>query len=44
MGLEYLEKGEGRALVGGQRVKAVVASGGVASNQYLRKRYVALCE
>jgi hypothetical protein len=42
MGLDYLEKGEGKALVDGQRVKAVIASGGVASNQYLRKRYVPL--
>lgn len=26
MGLEYLEKGKGKASVGGQRVQAVVAS------------------
>jgi tRNA A37 threonylcarbamoyltransferase TsaD len=38
MGLDYLEKGEGKALVDGESVRAVVASGGVASNQYLRTR------
>lgn len=38
MGLDYLEIGEGKALVQGQPIRAVVASGGVASNQYLRQR------
>lgn len=42
MGLDYLERGEGKDLVGGKKVQAVIASGGVASNQFLGKRYVLL--
>ncbi|GHJ86572.1 hypothetical protein NliqN6_2974 [Naganishia liquefaciens] len=41
MGLDYLENGEGKALVQGQPIRAVIASGGVASNQYLRQRLAA---